>query len=96
MPNLPPKPREGERCNGCGICCAVEVCTIGKAAFPGAPAPCPALKLAPDGSRTYCLIVQVEAESGRPTILADALGVGKGCDSDAAAGTTLIYERPAT
>lgn len=28
-PEAPPKPREGEACNGCGVCCALQPCPLG-------------------------------------------------------------------
>lgn len=28
-PLAPPKPAEGARCNGCGVCCAAEPCPLG-------------------------------------------------------------------
>jgi len=28
-PAAPPKPREGEPCNGCGVCCLAEPCPMG-------------------------------------------------------------------
>lgn len=77
--SLPSKPREGDRCNGCGICCALEICPAGKIAFPGAVAPCPALKLAPNGSRTFCQLVMAEVVFGLEPMLQKALGIGLGC-----------------
>lgn len=80
MSALPPKPRFGEKCNGCGLCCAVQLCEVGELAFPDAQAPCPALKLAEDGSRTYCSLVVAEARAGvTPPLIAIGLGIGKGC-----------------
>lgn len=80
--SLPAKPLFGEACNGCGICCALQLCPAGEIMFPGAQAPCPALKLTPDGSRTYCELVAMEAASGRPRLLAIALGIGHGCSME--------------
>lgn len=79
---LLPKPRFGQPCNGCGVCCAVEVCAIGAMAFPGAEAPCPALKMAPDGKRTVCALVALEEAIGMPPVLREALAIGMGCDSE--------------
>ena len=28
-PQAPPKPAEGQPCNGCGICCLAEPCPVG-------------------------------------------------------------------
>lgn len=89
---LPPKPKRGQPCNGCGFCCSVEICGLGEMAYPGAVAPCPGLKISPGGTRTYCELVAIEAAdqfkrpSKRPTSskpwMATALGIGRGCCSD--------------
>lgn len=76
---LPTKPHYGEACNRCGLCCALEVCEAGAMAFPGAPAPCPALKLTPDRKGTYCEIVAMEEAAGMERLIANALGIGDGC-----------------
>jgi hypothetical protein len=80
--SLPNKPRYKEACNGCGICCAIELCPVGEMAFPGASAPCPALKLTPDGSRTYCQLVAMEQASGMAPLIQMVLGIGKGCSME--------------
>lgn len=76
---LPSKPRFGTPCNGCGICCAIEICEAGAIAFPGASAPCPGLKLRGDGKSTYCQLVAVEIVADLKPMLQVALGIGKGC-----------------
>lgn len=89
---LPPKPRWGTPCNGCGLCCAIELCEAGEIAFPGASAPCPGLKLRGDGKSTYCELVAIEIVSGLSPVLQDALGIGKGCsmnDSDEALAAAM-------
>lgn len=80
--SLPPKPKRGSPCNFCGICCAVELCVAGELAFPGASAPCPALKLRGDGKSTYCQLVAVEIAAGLEPILQVSLGIGEGCSMD--------------
>lgn len=77
--NLHPKPRSGTPCNGCGLCCALELCHVGELAFPGASAPCPALKIRGDGKSTYCQLVAVEAAAGMTPMIRDGLGIGRGC-----------------
>ena len=74
------KPAFGSPCNGCGLCCKMEVCGIGQSVFPGATAPCPGLRF--NGTAYRCAVVEAEAASGLPTLIADALGIGKGCCSD--------------
>lgn len=79
MISLPSKPRFGTPCNGCGLCCAIELCVVGELAFPGAQAPCPALKIRGDGKSTYCQLVAVEIVAGLTPKIQEALGIGKGC-----------------
>jgi hypothetical protein len=73
------KPKFGSACNGCGVCCALELCGIAELAFPGAKAPCPALKLVSDGSRTYCQLIATEQTHNLDPIIQEILGVGVGC-----------------
>lgn len=74
-------PAFGSPCNGCGLCCKLEVCRIGKMVFGEAQAaPCPALEK--EDGRYWCGIVRAEEKAGLPKMAADALGVGKGCDSE--------------
>ena len=75
-----PKARYGTPCNGCGLCCRLEVCGIGRMAFPDAQAPCPAIRF--DGEKFRCAIVEMEAASGKEPLIAEAIGIGKGCCSD--------------
>jgi hypothetical protein len=77
--NLPPKPRFGTACNGCGICCKLSLCELAQIAFPGAQEPCPALKIAPDGRSTYCELAATEAANRMPPLIQTILGVGYGC-----------------
>jgi hypothetical protein len=76
---LPPKPKWGEACNRCGLCCKLELCGIGQLAHPGASAPCPSLKLLPDGTGTYCEFVEAENRLGLEPKIARTLGIGNGC-----------------
>ena len=77
---LPAKPRFMQKCNGCGLCCSVEICPIGELAFPGAAAPCPGIVFK-DG-RTFCALVLAEKDSGFPPIVAMMLGIERGCDAN--------------
>lgn len=49
------KPKFKEPCNGCGLCCRLELCDIAEEYFPGASAPCPALEF--DGVRMWCGLI---------------------------------------
>lgn len=80
--HAPEKPRHGEPCNGCGYCCASEVCDVGRAMHGDVPAPCPSMAWG-DG-RLVCNAVRMADELGPVYSLALRLkmGVGLGCDSD--------------
>lgn len=79
---LPDKPKRGEPCNGCGACCASELCEIGKMMFSADQLPCPALAMSLDGTRTVCSLVATEIAMGMEPILQTCLGVGLGCSMD--------------
>jgi hypothetical protein len=74
----PEKPRWGEPCNGCGFCCAAEVCAIGLAIF-GKQQPAPALEF--DGGRFWCGAVRMAERDGCGPLYRMVLGIGMGCDS---------------
>lgn len=75
-----PWPGEEKPCNGCGLCCAAEPCSIAVEAGADGPGPCPFLT-AHDG-RWWCALVECEARAGLPPLIADALAIGTACDSD--------------
>ncbi len=66
-----------EKCNGCGLCCHVELCEVGKIAFPDAKAPCPGLLFGKD--RTFCKFMVAEIEFGLEPIVQTVLAAGIGC-----------------
>lgn len=87
------KPRHGHSCNGCGYCCATEVCALGRKYIvtvdddhEGA---CPALEF--EGDRFWCGLVRHAGRyMGLPndwadpvlgSMIAEALGAGRGCDA---------------
>jgi hypothetical protein len=87
------KPPIGAPCNGCGLCCLMEVCSSGAVMLgftsqwgERVPGPCPAL--VEDGEKLVCGILQRPEHYVRPgrgpKALRDAmsllLGVGLGCD----------------
>jgi hypothetical protein len=76
----PKKSKFGNQCSGCGNCCAKEICAIGKEAFPHTENPCPGVVYAE--SRFWCKIVLTEKMAKMETLIANALGIGKGCCSD--------------
>lgn len=85
------KPREGNPCNGCGICCIARVCELGLAL--GDDQNCRALLRNQNGSFT-CGLVQdpysyLDSESLRPWLLLDELEGGN-------AGELALKEMNAT
>lgn len=92
MWRAPEKPAEGAPCNGCGLCCAAEPCLIAQDFLGATEGPCPAMVFAE--SRFWCgLVVKPSDYLDVPEFangvigdrIGNALGVGKGCDSDAPA-----------
>ena len=87
LDRAPEKARKGEPCNGCGFCCAAEVCEVGLRMFGrDQSAPCPALNF--HGGRFWCGLVKAADEMGMGDSLRLVLGVGFGCDSDDPEGGT--------
>jgi hypothetical protein len=86
-----PKPRLGQSCNGCGMCCAAEPCHLAVEFLDCTVGPCVALET--DGARTYCGLVRrpthyLVGKSAPPAVtgplsvhLAYMLGLGVGCDA---------------
>jgi hypothetical protein len=87
-----PKPRKGEACNGCGMCCTVEPCALAREFLACSEGPCVALEH--EAGRTFCglvrrpvhyLLKQDAPQSVTGPLqaqLAGMLGLGHGCDSD--------------
>lgn len=83
--DLPPKPRWGQPCNGCGLCCILEQCPISLATF-GPELICPALTMRPGSSG--CGLVETpgaffndDMADELGAFIALILGVGTGCDA---------------
>jgi hypothetical protein len=89
----PAKPDEGQPCNGCGVCCALETCPAARLRFLQAKGPCPALTWSDSQTRYRCgLLSHPEKYLGWLPRRADALSqrllarwiaAGKGCDCSA-------------
>lgn len=73
----PERPDDGQPCNGCGFCCAAELCDGAVMALGDVPAPCP-LMTYHDG-RFWCRLVETEKQAGMEPLIAKALGIGTGC-----------------
>jgi len=81
---FPKKPKFGEKCNNCGICCAVEICDVGEEIFGiDQKAPCPALMQVTEcktkKTKLVCHIVMLEKASKLKPIIQELLGIGEGC-----------------
>lgn len=91
--SAPDKPAEGEPCNGCGICCALETCPAGRLRFLQKQGPCPALEWSAPESRYHCgLLVRPKhylgwlpktTESFTRKLLTRWIVAGSGCDCSA-------------
>lgn len=89
MSGLPEKPRYGEPCNGCGMCCIAIQCPVSTALF-GPQTVCPALEQA--GSALACglmintanYVSDLPAWGGKALTEAFALMIGSGLGCDGA------------
>lgn len=80
MSRAPDKPAPGQPCNGCGFCCAAEVCPIGTA-MGVVEAPCALLRWDDAGSQFRCGAV-LDCPSDLQPLLKLTMGIGMGCDSE--------------
>lgn len=90
--SAPEKPKTGDPCNGCGVCCAIETCPVGRVIFLRKKGPCPALVWASGHNRYVCglvgepggyvrwLPVAWRPAAGR--LVARSIAAGQGCDCD--------------
>ncbi len=95
----PEKPEEGAPCNGCGFCCAAGPCGLAVEFLGVTVGPCPAMEF--EAGRFWCGLVRNPSSYldmpafGDPVvgaIFARAVGIGRGCDSDAP-GTLALVEQ---
>lgn len=90
--DAPAKPRAGDACNGCGLCCASEPCPLGVLASRRTTGACAALEWSDDEKRYRCgLIAHPAAHLPRaaralaPVVARFArrsVAAGLGCDCD--------------
>lgn len=88
--DAPPKPAEGEACNGCGICCSAERCPVAWLFLPLRGGPCPALEWNAKAGRYRCGMVDNPARHVRwlprrwnpraSQWFARRIAAGHGCD----------------
>lgn len=84
------KPRYGDPCTGCGICCIMTLCPLAQAIYRYKEGPCPALEWV-DGKSACGMVTHPERHAstlaliavGRAELSATAkfvIGAGDGCD----------------
>jgi len=87
----PEKPAAGAPCNGCGLCCALEPCPLGRLRFQRWQGACPALLWREEEQRYRCgLIVDAQRYWPLPRPLLPLamrltrrwIAAGRGCDCD--------------
>jgi hypothetical protein len=91
--SAPAKPDEGQPCNGCGICCALETCPAARIRFRQVEGPCPALEWSDAERRYHCglLLQPTHYLSWLPRFFAPLasrlftrwIAAGQGCDCNA-------------
>ncbi len=89
----PDKPQIGDACNGCGVCCAMETCPVGRVVFLRKRGPCPALRWESGQTRYVCGLVWDPGDylrwlpaawrSGATRLVVRSIAAGKGCDCGA-------------
>jgi len=89
----PDKPDEGDACNGCGVCCALETCPAARLLFLRKAGPCPALEWSAAQLRYQCGLLLSpgkymvwlprSAEKTARRIFARSIAAGQGCDCSA-------------
>ena len=95
-PAAPSKPATGAACNGCGVCCAWQPCTLGVLASGRLRGPCSALRWDDAASLYRCALVQAPGAAWpalpawlRPAVARLArrwIAAGAGCDCSAETG----------
>jgi len=92
--DAPAKPPVNAPCNGCGVCCALETCPLGRLRFLQRRGPCPALTWSAPEKRYHCGLLREPARHfpALPAALLPAasrlagrwISAGSGCDCTAA------------
>ncbi len=87
--SAPVKPKAGQPCNGCGVCCAEEPCHVIRDFAHVTEGPCPAMEW--EAGRFYCGLIRQpskylgtvpEGDNPLGRQIAECLGAGRGCDSE--------------
>jgi len=86
--DAPLKPRPGDACNGCGVCCLAEPCPVGMVLSLRRHGACRAVRW--DGAQRRYLCALMGAAGASQTIwlrwARRLIAAGQGCDSDAQTG----------
>jgi hypothetical protein len=83
-PAAPVKPALGAPCNGCGVCCLVELCPLGIVRYQRRRGPCPALRWLNDERRYACgMLLDVAHNPLVRWWVGRSIAAGRGCDSSA-------------
>ena len=92
-PEAPAKPAWGDRCNGCGTCCAAEPCPVGVLVSGRRQGACKALEWRDADHRYVCGMVDAPGlylginhrwlNAALSTMTRRLISAGSGCDSDA-------------
>ncbi len=82
-PDAPPKPREGQPCNGCGVCCLAEPCPVGMVVSLKRHGTCRALRWSDEETRYLCGLMIKPGLAGRliKALAGRWIAAGIGCDS---------------
>lgn len=90
----PEKPKFGATCNGCGVCCMVQLCPLATVHLPPqATAPCPMLHFH-DG-RFWCGLFEA-TEADWQFVIGALIGVEMGCESTMPTGETAAVRTMAS
>jgi hypothetical protein len=96
------KPKHGEPCTRCGICCIASLCPLAAHLFGDRPGPCPALRFDADHNSSCGLVVNPYEEDRPPDVAAamseaaaHLIGSGNGCDCrvNGEPGNPEFYEK---
>jgi hypothetical protein len=85
----PAKPVLGQPCNGCGVCCALSVCPLGRLIYWQIHGPCPGSRWVAELRRYQCSLLDRHQDFAREqrTLVgrwvSRAIAAGRGCDFDA-------------